>query len=290
MRIRTSYLLSAMVPVLLVFLVVLAFPLGYVLYLMLRKESLLDPGGSQFIGLGNFERLVQEQRFLDALLNSFVFSAVSMIVSIPLGILLALYLSRLGRFVKLVRALVIIPMVLAPLVVGAVFRFLLDSGGFITWAASGVGINLPPLLSLPFVSLVTVAMVDAWQWTPLVGIIIFAGIQALQPTVLEAARLDGANKFQELWFFILPQLRPLLTLVFLIRFMDSFREFDKVFIMTSGGPGTSSETLPVYLYRFAFQYLDMGYAAAVGFIMLLIVSVISVVIVKTFKATKGVAE
>lgn len=290
MRIRTSYLLSAMVPVLLVFLVVLAFPLGYVLYLMLRKESLLDPGGSQFIGLGNFERLVQEQRFLDALLNSFVFSAVSMIVSIPLGILLALYLSRLGRFVKLVRALVIIPMVLAPLVVGAVFRFLLDSGGFITWAASGVGINLPPLLSLPFVSLVTVAMVDAWQWTPLVGIIIFAGIQALQPSVLEAARLDGANKFQELWFFILPQLRPLLTLVFLIRFMDSFREFDKVFIMTSGGPGTSSETLPVYLYRFAFQYLDMGYAAAVGFIMLLIVSVISVVIVKTFKATKGVAE
>lgn len=290
MRIRTSYFLSAMVPVLLVFLVVLAFPLGYVLYLMLRKESLLDPGGSQFIGLGNFERLVQEQRFLDALLNSFVFSAVSMIVSIPLGILLALYLSRLGRFVKLVRALVIIPMVLAPLVVGAVFRFLLDSGGFITWAASGVGINLPPLLSLPFVSLVTVAMVDAWQWTPLVGIIIFAGIQALQPSVLEAARLDGANKFQELWFFILPQLRPLLTLVFLIRFMDSFREFDKVFIMTSGGPGTSSETLPVYLYRFAFQYLDMGYAAAVGFIMLLIVSVISVVIVKTFKATKGVAE
>lgn len=290
MRIRTSYLLSAMVPVLLVFLVVLAFPLGYVLYLMLRKESLLDPGGSQFIGLGNFERLVQEQRFLDALLNSFVFSAVSMIVSIPLGILLALYLSRLGRFVKLVRALVIIPMVLAPLVVGAVFRFLLDSGGFITWAASGVGINLPPLLSLPFVSLVTVAMVDAWQWTPLVGIIIFAGIQALQPSVLEAARLDGANKFQELWFFILPQLRPLLTLVFLIRFMDSFREFDKVFIMTSGGPGTSSETLPVYLYRFAFQYLDMGYAAAVGLIMLLIVSVISVVIVKTFKATKGVAE
>jgi multiple sugar transport system permease protein len=285
-----SYLLSAMVPVLLVFFIVLAFPLGYVLYLMLRAESLLDPEGSEFIGLGNFERLAQEQRFVDALVNSFVFSAVSMLVSIPLGILLALYLARLGRFVKLVRALVIVPMVLAPLVVGALFRFLLDSGGFMTWMASGVGVNLPPLLSVPFVSLVTVAAVDAWQWTPLVGIIIFAGIQALQPSVLEAARLDGANKFQELWFFILPQLRPLLTLVFLIRFMDSFREFDKVFIMTSGGPGTSSETLPVYLYRFAFQYLDMGYAAAVGFVMLLIVSVISVVIVRTFKATKGVAE
>jgi multiple sugar transport system permease protein len=279
-----------MVPVLLVFFIVLAFPLGYVLYLMLRAESLLDPEGSEFIGLGNFERLAQEQRFVDALVNSFVFSAVSMLVSIPLGILLALYLARLGRFVKLVRALVIVPMVLAPLVVGALFRFLLDSGGFMTWMASGVGVNLPPLLSVPFVSLVTVAAVDAWQWTPLVGIIIFAGIQALQPSVLEAARLDGANKFQELWFFILPQLRPLLTLVFLIRFMDSFREFDKVFIMTSGGPGTSSETLPVYLYRFAFQYLDMGYAAAVGFVMLLIVSVISVVIVRTFKATKGVAE
>ena len=290
MRTRTPYLLSAMVPVLLVFLIVLAFPLGYVLYLMLRRQSLLDPDGSEFIGLGNFARLAQEDRFIDALVNSFVFSAVSMVVSIPLGILLALYLSRTGAFVKLVRALVIVPMVLAPLVVGALFRFLLDSGGFISWLGSIVGLDIPALLSIPFVSLVTVATVDAWQWTPLVGIIIYAGMQALQPSVLEAARLDGANKFQELWSFVLPQLRPLLTLVFLIRFMDSFREFDKVFIMTGGGPGTSSETLPVYLWRFAFQYLDMGYAAAVGFVMLLIVTVISVVIVKTFKGTKGAAE
>ena len=290
MRTRPSYLLSAMFPVLLVFLIVLAFPLGYVLYLMLRNQSLLDPEGSEFIGLENFVRLAQEDRFLEALLNTFVFSGVSMLISIPLGILLAIYLSRTGAFVRFVRALVIIPMVLAPLVVGALFRFLLDSGGFISWLGSLFGLDIPALLSIPFVSLITVATVDAWQWTPLVGIIIFAGMQALQPSVLEAARLDGANKFQELWSFVLPQLKPLLILVFLIRFMDSFREFDKVFIMTGGGPGTSSETLPVYLWRFAFQYLDMGYASAVGVVMLLIVTVISVVIVKTFKGTQGAAE
>jgi len=279
-----------MAPVLIVFLVVLTFPLGYVLYLMFRRESLLDPGGGEFIGLGNFERLVQEQRFVEALMNSLVFSTVSMALSIPIGILLALYLARPGGFVRIVRALVIIPMVLAPLVVGALFRFLLDSGGFISWLGELAGVDLPAFLSIPFVSLVTVAAVDAWQWTPLVAIIIFAGIQALPPSILEAARLDGANKFQELWSFVLPQLKPLLALVFLIRFMDSFREFDKVFIMTGGGPGTSSETLPIYLWRFAFQYLETGYSAAVGFVMLLFVTIISVVIVKVFKGTRGVSE
>lgn len=279
-----------MTPVLLVFLMVLAFPLGYVLYLMLRQESLLDPGGGRFIGLENFEKLAQDGRFLEALLNSVIFSAVSMVLSIPLGVLLAIYLSRTGMFVKFVRALVIIPMVLAPLVVGALFRFLFDSGGFIAWLGGAVGLAFPPFLSTPLLSLIAVAAVDAWQWTPFVGIIVFAGIQGLQPGVLEAARLDGAGKFRELWFIVLPQLRPLLALIFLIRFMDSFREFDKIFIMTGGGPGTSSETLPVYLWRQAFQYLDMGYSAGIGFVILMFVTGVSILLVKVFKGTKGVAE
>src|SRR5690606_9910191 len=118
---------------------------------------------------------------------------------------------------------------LAPLVVGAIFRFMFDSNGFIAWALSTVGADAPSFLSLPGVSLVTVAVVDAWQWTPFVAIVVAAAMETVPQNVMEAARLDGANAWQELWHFVLPQIRPLLVLVALIRFMDSFREFDKLF-------------------------------------------------------------
>jgi multiple sugar transport system permease protein len=153
-----------------------------------------------------------------------------------------------------------------------------------------VGLGGAALLADPTTSLVTVAFVDAWQWIPFVAIVTAAGMETLPREVIEAARLDGANAWQELWHFTLPMIRPLLALVALIRFMDSFREFDKLFIMTNGGPGTSSETLPIYLYRFAFQYYEMGYAAAVGFTMLVLISVISTLIVRWMRASQGVAQ
>lgn len=290
MKISRGYFLTGVIPVAIVFTTILIFPMVYVLYLMFRDDSLLDPNSSSFVGLTNFERALQDARFWEALLHSGIFSAVSLLVSIPLGILLAIYLSSQGLFPRIVRTLVIVPMVLAPLVVGSLFRFLLDSNSVIPWIGASLGIQLPPLLSTPGLALITISIVDAWQWTPLVGIIVYSGIQALNPSVYEAAKLDGATRFQEVIHIVLPQLRPLLVLVVLIRFMDSFREFDKVFIMSGGGPGTSSETLPVYLWRFSFQYLEVGYSAAVGFLMLILISVVSALIVKFFKGVRSTSE
>jgi multiple sugar transport system permease protein len=290
LKISRAYFLSGVIPVAVVFAAVLVFPLLYVLFLMFRDDSLLSPDSAQFVGFANFERVLQDARFWEALLHSGIFSSISLIVSIPLGILLALYLSSTGILPRVVRTLVIIPMVLAPLVVGSLFRFLLDSNSVIPWLGATLGFELPPLLSTPGLALLTIAVVDAWQWTPLVGIIVYSGIQALNPSVYEAAKLDGASRFQEVFYIVLPQLRPLLVLVILIRFMDSFREFDKVFIMSGGGPGTSSETLPVYLWRFSFQYLEVGYSAAVGFLMLLMISIVSAFIVKFFKGVRSTSE
>jgi len=273
-----------------VFLVVLVFPTLYILALMFRRESLTSPATNGFVGLDNFTTLLTESRFWEAAAHSAAFSAVSMAVSIPVGVLIGLLLHRKLVGIGLFRAILIVPMVIAPLVVGAVFRFMFDSGGFVEWLLGTVGIDAPAFLSVPNLSLVTVAVVDAWQWTPFVVIIVAAARETLPPEVIEAARLDGANAWQELWYCVLPQIRPLLVLVTLIRFMDSFREFDKIFIMTNGGPGTSSETLPIYLWRYAFQYLDMGYAAAVGFVMLVLISIVSTGVVKAFKASKGVSE
>lgn len=290
MRTTKRYTFLSLLPSGVVFLVVLIFPLAYILWLMFRRESLTSPATNAFIGLDNFTTLFTEDRFWQAVWHSGVFSAVSLAASIPIGIAIALLINRKLVGTGLFRAILIVPMVLAPLVVGAVFRFMFDSGGFVEWLLGTVGIDAPAFLSIPGVSLVTVALVDAWQWVPFVAIIVAAAMETLPPNVMEAARLDGANAWQELWHFVLPQIRPLLALVTLIRFMDSFREFDKVFIMTNGGPGTSSETLPIYLWRYAFQYLEMGYAAAVGFVMLVLISIVSTVVVKAFRASKGVAE
>lgn len=284
------YTFLSLAPSVAIFAVVLVFPLLFIVNLMFKRELLARPANNGYIGIDNFVQLAGDERFWEALLHSGVFSAVSLAVSIPIGILIALLINRKLRGHGLLRIILIVPMVLAPLVVGAVFRFMFDSNGFIAWALSTVGIDAPSFLSLPGVSLVTVAIVDAWQWTPFVAIVVAAAMETVPQSVMEAARLDGANAWQELWHFVLPQIRPLLVLVALIRFMDSFREFDKLFIMTNGGPGTASETLPIYLWRQAFQYLDMGYSAAVGFIVLIVISVACSLIVKFFRASKGVSE
>jgi multiple sugar transport system permease protein len=290
MKTSRRYTLLSLTPSALIFLIVLVFPTIYIMNLMFKRETLTAPAGNRYIGFENFTRLAGDERFWQAAGQSAAFSAVSMAVSIPVGIAIALLVSRRLLGHGLFRIILIVPMVLAPLVVGAVFRFLLDSGGFIPWLFSLFGLAAPSFLSIPGVSLVTVAFVDAWQWTPFVAIVVGAAMETVPQNVMEAAKLDGANAWQELWHFILPQIRPLLVLVALIRFMDSFREFDKLFIMTNGGPGTSSETLPIYLWRNAFQYLDLGFSAAVGFVVLVIISVVSTFIVKFFRANKGVSE
>lgn len=290
MKTSKRYTFISLAPSVLIFAVVLVFPILYIFNLMFRRELLTSPLTSGYIGFDNFTRLMSDERFWSALGHSAVFSGVSMAVSIPVGIGIAMLINQRLRGNGLFRIILIVPMVLAPLVVGAIFRFLLDSNGFVSWAFELIGIEAPAFLSLPTVSLITVAFVDAWQWTPFVAIIIAAAMETLPASVMEAAKLDGVNAWQELWHIVLPQIRPLLVLVALIRFMDSFREFDKLFIMTNGGPGTTSETLPIYLWRWAFQYLDMGYAAAVGFVILVIISIVSAVIVKFFKASRGVSE
>lgn len=290
MKTSRRYTFAALAPSFLLFAVILLFPTLYVINLSLQRYSLTDVTSNGYIGLENFQHLLTDARFWQAALHTLIFSGVSMLVSFPLGIAIALVIQRRLRGQGLLRAVLIIPMVFSPLVVGALFRFMLDSNGFVDWLLGFVGLGGTALLANPSTALISVAVADAWQWTPFVAIIVAAAMETLPKEVSEAAKLDGANAWQELWHFTLPQIRPLLVLVGLIRFMDSFREFDKPFIMTNGGPGTSSETLPIYIYRYAFQYYDMGYAAAVGLVMLALISLISTVLVRKFRATQGVAE
>jgi multiple sugar transport system permease protein len=290
MRVSNRYVLLALAPSALLLLAVVVFPTIYVLVVSFQHYLLTDPLSRAFTGLDNYARLLGEPRFWQAAGRSALFSVISLAVSLPLGIALGVFINLKLRGMGFLRAVLIIPMVLTPLVIGALFRFMLASGGIVDWALGLVGIEHVAFLGSARLALPAEAFVDAWQWTPFVAIVVAAGLEGVDRPSLEAARLDGANAWQELRRIALPQIRPLLALVVLIRLMDSLREFDKVFIMTGGGPGTSTETLPIYLWRSAFQYYDMGYSAAVGIVMLLGITVLATVVVRRFEALRGVSE
>lgn len=287
MRPSRKYLLAALTPPVLVLLAVLIYPTVYVIRLAFQHQQLGSGTPSSWAGFANFSRLFKDTRFWWALSHSLEFSAISLLVALPVGCLLAALMARQMRGTGILRVLLILPMTMTPLVVGALFRFIFQSDGLAEYLFAKVGIHNVVLLGSTHLALPTVAVVDAWQWVPFIALAALAGLESLPKEVSEAAQLDGVGPLREFFSIALPQIRPILTIVLLVRFMDSFREFDKIYIMTNGGPGTSSETLPIYLWRYAFSYFDVGYAAAIGIVMLIIVTVISSVLVRRFRATQG---
>lgn len=286
MMLSRRYTLAALLPALVLMLALVAFPTVFILTLSVREYVLTDvtsPRG--FVGLANYVRLFSDARFGAAAGRTAVFVLVSVGASLIGGFALGRLLTTKARGVGLLRTVMIVPMVITPLVVGAAFRFMLDYDlGVVNWLLSSAGLPKLGWLSQSSLALPTAALVDAWQWTPFVALVVAAGLESIPTDPLEAAKVDGANWFQELRYVTLPLLRPLLVVVVLIRTMDAFREFDKIYIMTAGGPGTSSETLPIYVWRAAFNYYNMGYAAAAGVVMLIGITVVSAVMVGRTRA------
>ena len=283
------YLLTALVPALVIMLALVAFPTVYMVTLALQDFVLTDPARSgDFVGGANFARLPGDSRFVGAAGRSLTFTTISVGVSMVLGFWVGKLITQQLRGAVLARSLLIIPMVTTPLVAGAAFRFMLDLDlGVVNWALESLGADRIPWLSSTQLALPTAALVDAWQWTPFVALVVAAGMESLPSEPLEAAKVDGASFWQELWHVVLPMLRPLLAIVALIRIMDAFREFDKIFIMTAGGPGRASETLPIYAWRIAFNAYNIGYAAAVGVAMLIAIILVSAAIVNRARAVEG---
>lgn len=289
MVLSRRYLLVALAPALALMVLLVAFPTVYILLLSVRDYVLTDPStGDAFVGADNYQRLLSDPRFLGAARRSVVFTGISVGVSVVAGFFVGKLVIQQLHGANLVRGLLIIPMVTTPLVAGAAFRFMLDYDlGVINWFLASIGLDRVPWLATTALALPTAALVDAWQWMPFVALVMAAGMESLPRDPLEAAKVDGATYWQELRYLILPMLRPLLAVVILIRTMDAFREFDKIFIMTSGGPGTASETLPIYVWRVAFNAYNMSYAAAVGVTMLIAIILVSSLIVKHARAVEG---
>ena len=229
-------------------------------------------------GLGNFARLAGDGFFLVSLAQTLVYTAGALVVEVTLGMILALAVNREFRGRQALRSLLLIPMLLPPVVVAVVWRLILNPEfGVLNGALRSLGVNTAGLtwFGSERTAMLSVILVDVWEWTPFLFLLLLAGLQGLPVEPFEAARVDGASPWQIFRRLTLPMLRPVLAVAVLLRAMDLLRVFDQIFILTQGGPGFATETVTLYIYRTAFRYWNFGYAAAMSFVLLAATTVIA---------------
>lgn len=250
------------------------YPLASSFVLSLHEYH-IDTRSFTWVGFSNYAAIFQNSEFYQAFRNTAVFTAATVAIELVLGMGLALFMSRrmIGR--GLLRTILIIPMMTTPMVVGLMWRFLFNTDfGIVDYVLRAL-FGMRPinwLGSAPY-SLLSLIIVDVWQWTPFAFLILYTGLQTLPGELLEAAVVDGARGIQVFRHVVVPLLLPLITVVILFRGMDSFRAFDTVYTLTFGGPGRESATLSFLAYLEGFAYSHLGLAAAMSYVMVAVIFV-----------------
>ena len=268
---------SLLLPAMTVLLIMSVAPAIYLFYVSFRHENLLGPG-SGFVGLQNYVRVFSSAENWTGAGSTFLFVAISVSIELGLGLGLALLLNRKLPETNLLAALFILPLGIAPVVSALVFRVLLDPAyGWVDYYLQVWGIIAEPIdwLGEPFTAWVAVVGLDVWQWTPFVALILLAGLGGVPVEPKEAAMLDGAGAVRLFWHITLPFLRPFIAIAFVLRTIEAFKTFGSIFVLTNGGPGSSTEVINLDIYRIALQNFDVGAAAALGIVFLLVLSLIT---------------
>ncbi|MBY2934880.1 carbohydrate ABC transporter permease [Rhizobium leguminosarum] len=246
----------------------------YVVWLTFHDISLMRPGQERFIGLDNYLRLLLDPRGLNALWRTVLFTVVATTIELIIGLFVALLLDREFHGKRIARAIMLVPIVMTPIVVGLTWRFMFDpSSGMANYLLSLLHLGPVDWLGNPNVALFSVIIADIWQWTPFVVLLTMASLEALPGDPQNAARVDGAREWQVLWHITLPALHRALLVVALIRAIDSVKTFDIFYIMTRGGPALSTETLNLYGYISAFTNFDISYALTVAMVLTIFTNV-----------------
>ena len=269
-------------PALIVILVVLVYPLLYTFRLSFFDFSIAR--GFRFSGLDNYIKVLHDDRFYTSLRNTLVYTFVVVSIEFIFGFTLANILNKQFPARGLVRGLMMIPMLTSPIVSGIMWRFMYNPDfGIINYFLILVG--LPPQVwtGNPQTSLLSVMIVDIWEFTPFVMLLLLAGLQSIPKEQYEAAMIDGAGFWSRIGYITLPWLKPMILVVLLLRTMDSIKVFDQVYALTAGGPGVSSMTLGVYAYANGFRNFFLGYAAAISWLLALITIGICLFYIRSMK-------
>lgn len=274
---RKFFLFAMALPAVAYVIALGVFPLVKGIWYSLYEYNLLKPARTHFVGLDNYVNLLQDADFRGAIANTVIFTVFSVGIELVFGFLIALALWRDDRFNRVCLTLILIPVTITPLVVGLIFKgLLLADYGMIGYYLADWGITDPRgLFATPSTALATLIFIDIWEWTPLVALILLAGLKALPGDLLEAAAVDGATPLRTFRSITLPLMLPAVMLALTLRTIDAFRVFDSVFVTTGGGPGNSTNTLMVYAVKEGLSFFNIGKASAIANIALLCVAVIA---------------
>lgn len=269
-----------MAPLVLLLLTITIVPTIFAVNTSLHDYRLTEID-KDFIWFQNFIDVFKDHRFWDSFRTTSIFILGSLIPELVIGLLLAMLLQRNFRFNKIAKSLFLLPTITTPVVIGLIWIMLYDPQfGMINYVFSVIGIAPQSWLSNPNTAIWVLVGIDVWEWSPFVALILYAGLQSLPTEPYESASVDGANRLQTFVHLTLPFLVPYIVIACLFRFIDVFKWFDTIYVMTKGGPGTSTETLNMYAYLNGFKFLDMGHAAAISIIMVVLITVISQFVAK----------
>ncbi|MEO1745836.1 MAG: sugar ABC transporter permease [Pseudomonadota bacterium] len=271
----TPYLFLA--PAVAVLGVALLYPIGYMIY-----ASFLDwnpsqrIGEAEFVGLRNYINLLGDAAFLESFAVTIKFAAVVVTLEMILGVGLALLLDRNIRGMSLLRTIFILPMMIAPIVVGLMWRYMYHpTVGIFNRTLKDFGFEPIPWLSNGDWAFASIVIADVWQWTPFIFILSLAALQSLPQSAMEAARIDGANGWQQVLYIKLPLMMPVLVVTLLLRLIDAFKVLEVILVMTNGGPGLSTEILALRISRTASEFRELGVAAAMSNYLLIMLLVLT---------------
>ena len=273
---RAAWLFVGPPMVLLVFLI--AYPTYHLFRLALSRYAMAFMTEPEFVGLNNFVLLLEDTAFIGSIYNTLLLSVGAVLLEFLIGLGLALLLSESLRGTWLAKPLLIIPLMIPPVVVGLNFRLIFDTFGPLNGLLDLLGLPAIDWLGTPTWARISIILTDVWQWSPFIFLILFSALNAISPQIIDAARVDGASGWKMFIYVIWPMIVPAAAVALTFRFIDALKLFDIVYMLTSGGPASYTEVVSLFVYRTAFRFGNLGYAAAMG-VVLLIFSSIAVFVV-----------
>jgi multiple sugar transport system permease protein len=265
------------VPALVVVLAVIIFPWLFTIWMSLNEWKVGSP--TTFVGLANFVRLPNDPRFVEAIGHTMFYTALSVLLPLLFGTFAAVVFHQKFPARGFLRGVFIMPMMATPVAIALVWTMMFHPQlGILNYLLSLVGLPAQEWVFHPATVIPSLVLVETWQWTPLVMLIVLGGLAAIPIEPYESAQIDGANIWQVFRYITLPLITPFLFIAAMIRMIDAVKSFDIIFAITQGGPGSASETINLYLYSVAFVYYDIGYGSAIAVVFFALIVALAAVL------------
>jgi ABC-type sugar transport system permease subunit len=291
MRVRSPGPWLYLAPALITIAAIAIFPLAWTIWESLHQHDLRMPWlGRPFVGVRNYVMILGDARFWGALGHTAFFTATSVALELVLGLFLALAMNRAFRGRGLVRAAVLVPWAIPTVVAALLWRFMFDAqAGIANAVLVDVGVLREPIVWFirSATAWVPVILADVWKTTPFVALLLLAGLQTIDHSLYEAAAVDGAGAWWQLRHITLPLLQPAILVVLIFRTLDAFRVFDLIYVLTGGGPGTSTEPIALYTFNSLLQNLEFGYGSALSVVIFLVTFALALLYIKGLGAGLG---